>query len=195
MEVTVYTTTTCPWCRATKEYLGQHKIPFREVNVETDPKGAFEMTRISGQQGVPVTTIDGEVIVGFDKARLDQAIRAGDESPQPSRPSQQAKQAPQAPQPPPPSRPKFGAAVADASRHLTKLGQIPIFGAFVGKVAQGSPAHAAGLQPGDVITQIHVRPVNNAADVEAALEATSPGDIVDVRFVRGSQDMTTKALL
>jgi S1-C subfamily serine protease len=73
-----------------------------------------------------------------------------------------------------------------------KLGQVPIFGAYVGKVAPGSPAHRAGLQPGDIITQLHVRPIQNAADVEKALEVVKRGDIVDVAFSRGNQNLRSR---
>ncbi|MBS3133384.1 glutathione S-transferase N-terminal domain-containing protein [Candidatus Woesearchaeota archaeon] len=73
-KVTVYTTPTCPWCVKTKEFLAENKIEFEEVNVAAERKAAQEMFRKSGQMGVPVTDIDGEIIVGFDKARLKKAL-------------------------------------------------------------------------------------------------------------------------
>lgn len=70
-EVIVYTTPTCPWCQAVKNYLAERGIPFQEVDVSTDMEAALEMIRKSGQQGVPVVEIDGEVVVGFDRERID----------------------------------------------------------------------------------------------------------------------------
>ncbi|HAF71568.1 MAG: Glutaredoxin-like protein, YruB-family [Acetothermia bacterium 64_32] len=70
-EVIVYTTPTCPWCQAVKQYLEARGIPYREVDVAADAQAAMEMIRKSGQQGVPVVEIDGEIVVGFDRGRID----------------------------------------------------------------------------------------------------------------------------
>ncbi|MGI8916148.1 MAG: PDZ domain-containing protein [Chloroflexota bacterium] len=86
-------------------------------------------------------------------------------------------------------KPTLGAAVADAARILMKQGQTPIFGAYVGKVAPGSPAAKIGLRPGDVITQINVRPVTNAADVATAMTSVERGATLDVAYLRGAQTL------
>lgn len=70
-EVTIYTTSSCSWCQATKEYLHAREINFDEVDVSADMRRAMEMVEKSGQQGVPVLDIDGEIIVGFDRSRID----------------------------------------------------------------------------------------------------------------------------
>ena len=72
--VVVYTTPTCSWCSRTKSYLRQHAIDFREVDVSRDQKAAQRMQARSGQMGVPQLDIDGRMIVGFDKARIDQLL-------------------------------------------------------------------------------------------------------------------------
>lgn len=72
--VTVYTTPTCSWCNTIKRHLQENQIQFREVNVAANQKAAEEMVRKSGQQGVPQTDINGEVIVGFDKPRIDRLL-------------------------------------------------------------------------------------------------------------------------
>ncbi|MEZ5069763.1 MAG: glutaredoxin domain-containing protein [Bacteroidales bacterium] len=72
--VTVYTTPTCSWCRTIKTYLDGQGIRYREINVAADQKAAEEMVRKSGQQGVPQTDIDGQVVVGFDKNRINQLL-------------------------------------------------------------------------------------------------------------------------
>ncbi|GAB1402849.1 MAG: thioredoxin family protein [Lentimicrobiaceae bacterium] len=72
--VTVYTTPTCPWCTTLKNYLRQHKVPFTDINVAADPNMAQELVRKSGHTGVPQTEINGQMIVGFDKARLNSIL-------------------------------------------------------------------------------------------------------------------------
>ncbi len=69
--VTVYTTPTCSWCHTIKRHLQENGVQYREVDVSRDQKAAEEMVRRSGQQGVPQTDISGEIIVGFDKTRIN----------------------------------------------------------------------------------------------------------------------------
>ena len=73
-KVKVYSTPTCPWCRRVKEYLTQNRIRFEDADVSTDRAAAEEMIKKSGQMGVPVTEIDGELVVGFDKPTLDKKL-------------------------------------------------------------------------------------------------------------------------
>jgi glutaredoxin 3 len=75
MTVKVYSTPTCPWCQKTKEFLKQNKIKFRNIDVSTNKKVAQEMIKKSGQQGVPVVDIDGEITVGFDEAKLKKLLK------------------------------------------------------------------------------------------------------------------------
>ena len=72
--VTVYTTPTCSWCTAAKDHLSAHSIAFEEVDVAADMQRAREMVEKSGQYGVPVIDIDGEIIVGFDRTRIDSLL-------------------------------------------------------------------------------------------------------------------------
>jgi len=72
--VTVYTTPTCSWCGAVKEHLRSHGIPFEEVDVAADMERAREMVEKSGQYGVPVIDIDGNIVVGFDRGRIDELL-------------------------------------------------------------------------------------------------------------------------
>jgi len=69
--VVVYTSSTCSWCGAVKSYLKKNRIFFREVDISRDEKAGQDLVRRSGQMGVPQTDIDGRIVVGFDKARLD----------------------------------------------------------------------------------------------------------------------------
>ncbi len=77
MNVTVYSTTVCPWCIKVKDFLKANHVPFKEVNVGEDEKAAEEMIEKSGQMGVPVIEVDKEIIVGFDEARLRRALKMG----------------------------------------------------------------------------------------------------------------------
>jgi glutaredoxin-like YruB-family protein len=72
--VVVYTTDVCPWCTRVKAYLRQNNVSFREINVQHDPQAARRMVERSGQQGVPQLDIDGLVVVGFDKPRIDSLL-------------------------------------------------------------------------------------------------------------------------
>ncbi len=72
--VVVYTTPTCRFCAATKRFLKERSIPFREIDVSRNPEAARELQRKSGQTGVPVIDVNGRIIVGFDQAKLIQAL-------------------------------------------------------------------------------------------------------------------------
>ena len=69
--VTVYSTPTCSWCNTLKTHLKKNGIRFTDIDVSKDQKAAESMVRRSGQQGVPQTDISGEMIVGFDKTRIN----------------------------------------------------------------------------------------------------------------------------
>src|SRR6476469_2397246 len=74
-QVVVYTMPSCPYCRYVKQFLDGKGVPYIEKNVAFDQQAAMEMVRRSGQQGVPVTVIDNEVIVGFNQPALNQAVQ------------------------------------------------------------------------------------------------------------------------
>ncbi len=73
-KITVYSTPTCPWCTRAKNYLRSKNITFADIDVSVDREKAMEMVKKSGQQGVPVLDIDGNIIVGFDQARIDSLL-------------------------------------------------------------------------------------------------------------------------
>jgi len=74
MKIKVYSTKTCHYCKLLKEWLKEKKIEFEEVDVGRDMKSAQEMVDKSGQMGVPVTDIDGEIIVGFNREAIMEII-------------------------------------------------------------------------------------------------------------------------
>jgi glutaredoxin-like YruB-family protein len=161
MSVVVYTTPTCGYCHQLKAYLGQRNVPFTEHDVSRDPRAATEMVKLSGQQGVPVTLIDGQVVVGFNRPMIDQLLAQ-----QMARP------------------PRLGVAIAEANRIASKQGLALPDGAYVGRVTAGSPAAQAGLGVGDVITELAGQPIRSDRDVHHVMANVRPGQSVDVHFWR-----------
>jgi glutaredoxin-like YruB-family protein len=72
--VTVYSTPTCSWCTTLKRHLDQHGVRYKEIDVSKDQKAAEQMVKKSGQQGVPQTDINGQMIIGFDKTRINSLL-------------------------------------------------------------------------------------------------------------------------
>jgi len=73
-KVTVYSTPTCPYCHMAKDYLKEKGISFQDYNVATDTQKAQEMVQKSGQMGVPVIDIDGQIFVGFNQSGINSAL-------------------------------------------------------------------------------------------------------------------------
>lgn len=171
--VTVYSTTTCPWCDRTKEYLRSRNVPFRDVDVSSDMNAAREMIEISGQQGVPVVATDQEVIVGFDQLRLARIADRFTGN----------------------KRPAFGVLGANAddyfARHPEKLpsGETDIKGVFVGQVKPNSVAQKAGIRTGDVIQALANKRVRNMVALDQIMASVKAGDHVSVRLLRGGEDV------
>lgn len=72
--ITIYTASWCAFCHAAKDYLAKQGIPFEERDVESDIKYANEAVQKSGQMGIPVLDIDGKIIIGFDRPKIDAAL-------------------------------------------------------------------------------------------------------------------------
>ena len=155
-----------------KQFLSQRGISFEERDVSRSSSYAQELMNSTGQMGVPVTIIDGEIVVGFDRGRLEhltaQARTGG--------------------------RSAFGASIADASRITAKQGSAVMLGAYVGGVRSGSVAERAGLAPGDIITELNMRHIANANDLEDALARLSSGSRFSLVFLRGNGTMTTEGI-
>lgn len=73
-KIIVYSTTVCPYCVMAKDFLKENNIEFEDINVQENREKAKEMIKKSGQQGVPVIDIDGEIIIGFDKEKIKELL-------------------------------------------------------------------------------------------------------------------------
>jgi glutaredoxin 3 len=73
-KVIIFTTPTCPWCRAAKQYFIQKKVKFTEVDVTKNQSAVKDLIRLTGQTGVPVILIDNKPVVGFDRAKIDKLL-------------------------------------------------------------------------------------------------------------------------
>lgn len=74
MSVKIYTTPSCVYCKMTKDFFRSNSVQYQEFNVASDAKARDEMIQKSGQLGVPVTEINGQIVVGFDRARLSELM-------------------------------------------------------------------------------------------------------------------------
>lgn len=72
--ITVFSTPTCPHCHHVKEFLAEHHIKFEDINVAESREKAMEMVQKSGQMGVPVIEIDGEIVIGADLDRISHIL-------------------------------------------------------------------------------------------------------------------------
>jgi len=73
-KVKVYSTPTCPYCVTLKEFLKSKEIDFEDIDVSKDMEAQKDMIERSGQMGVPVVDIDGEMVIGFDRERISKLL-------------------------------------------------------------------------------------------------------------------------
>ena len=72
--VTVYSTPTCTYCNQIKRYFDEKGIKYRDIDVSRDQKAAKQMVKRSGQQGVPQTDINGQIVIGFDRMKINKLL-------------------------------------------------------------------------------------------------------------------------
>jgi glutaredoxin-like YruB-family protein len=72
--ITIYSTPTCHYCHLAKDFLNANNVKFTDYNVATDLEKRKEMIDKTGQMGVPVIDVDGEIMIGFEESRLAAAI-------------------------------------------------------------------------------------------------------------------------
>ncbi len=143
-----------------------------EKDVAKDYQAAIEMIRVSGQQGVPVTVSNGDVILGFDQQKFAKlaAKFAG------------------------PKRPPLGILAADAedylAKHPEKAEKVPpgTKGVYIGKVRPKTVAARHDLRPGDIITSFAGKRVRTMAALDQMVDTLKAGDKATAKFLRDGED-------
>jgi glutaredoxin 3 len=74
-QVTMYSTATCKYCKHAEALFKEHNISFQKFDVGADPEKRKEMVEKSGQLGVPVIDIGGEIVVGYDEETIKQLLK------------------------------------------------------------------------------------------------------------------------
>ncbi len=74
--VTIYSTPVCHFCQAAKEYFKDNNVEYTEHDVAADQEQRQAMIEMTGQMGVPVIKIGGEVVVGFDEDKVAELLAA-----------------------------------------------------------------------------------------------------------------------
>jgi len=72
--VKVYSTPSCPFCKRVKQYLSDNGVEFQDIDVTADQEMVKEMVEKSGQMGVPVVDVEGDIVVGFDRDKIASAL-------------------------------------------------------------------------------------------------------------------------
>jgi S1-C subfamily serine protease len=122
--------------------------------------------------GVPVTIINTQAVIGFDRARLEQLLAQSQVG----------------------QRPTFGASIADASKVTAKQGSGITLGAYLGRVRPGSVSERIGLASGDIITELNLQRIANADDLERALANLNRGSRFSLVFLRGNRTITAEGI-
>ena len=155
-----------------KEFLSQRGIGFQERDVSRNPAYAQELVSNTGQMGVPVTIINQQAVIGFDRAKLERLLT-----------QTQAGQ-----------RPSFGASIADASKITAKQGSGITLGAYIGRVRSGSVAERLRLASGDIVIELNMKNIANASDLERALSGLSRGSRLSLVFLRGNKKLASEGI-
>lgn len=72
--IQIYSTPTCGFCKQAKEFLAENNVPFVDYNVAADAEKRNELVEKSGQMGVPVIDVDGQILIGYDRATLAKLV-------------------------------------------------------------------------------------------------------------------------
>ncbi|MEK7600123.1 MAG: glutaredoxin family protein [Patescibacteria group bacterium] len=75
-KITIYGAEWCAFCHTAMRYLDDKKVAYTYIDVDKDPKSGMEAVEKSGQRGIPVIDLAGDIIVGFDRPRIDASLKA-----------------------------------------------------------------------------------------------------------------------
>lgn len=122
---------------------------------------------------VPVTEIDGNLVVGFNQQQLEYHLSRAART----------------------SAPQFGASVTDAELYTSRHGLKTEKGVYIGSVRAGLPAASAGLKTGDIITGFNSTTINNTADMNKVLKNLQKGARIKIKFLRAGESHQAEGLL
>ena len=154
-----------------KEFLLQRGVAFEERDVSRNRSYAQELMKNTGQMGVPVTIIDGQIVIGFNQSRIEEILNQAQKKSHP-----------------------FGASVVDANKVTINQSPEVTYGAFVGRVRPNSVAERTGLVYGDIIIEINSKRIGNVSDLEHVLDNLNVGEHFSLVFVRSGKTMTTEGM-
>lgn len=75
LTIKIYSSPDCPYCYVVKDYLTQKGIEFEEIDLYEQPEKRKEMEEISQQKNIPVLVINEEIIIGWDKEKIDEVLK------------------------------------------------------------------------------------------------------------------------
>lgn len=76
--VTIYSASWCGFCHMAKQYLDKLGVKYKDLDVDHNPEAANDAVNKSGQRGIPVIDIAGDIIIGFDRPRIDASLKSHD---------------------------------------------------------------------------------------------------------------------
>ena len=173
-DVVVYVRRGDPDCAAASGFLEQRGIPYTVRDVTTDPAASAVLFGRLGRVVVPVIQQGDRLLVGYDPLQLARFL-----------PAQTGETGPAV---------SFGAAVRSVSPQLARERGLPwTYGVEVGPVREGTPAHGAGIGPGDIITSIGAYTLAGGADqFRAAVAARKPGDAMVLTVLHEGEERTVE---
>ena len=164
-QVTVFVKPGDPGSEAVLRYLDQRGVTYTTRDVLSDPSATAILFGRIGRVTTPVVQIGERLLVGYDPVQLARFLpREGEEEPTVS----------------------FGAAVRSVTAQIAAEKGLPAtYGVEVGSVHEGSPAEAAGIRAGDLITEIGPYTINGGADpFRRAVSLRRPGDTMTLSLWR-----------
>lgn len=87
MTIKIYSTPACTYCKMAKEFLTSHNVSYQDIDVSVDAAAREDMVEKSGQLGVPVFDIDGQIMVGYNQQLLSKVVGIGADKPTDSAPA------------------------------------------------------------------------------------------------------------
>jgi len=145
-----------------REFLSQKGVDFEELDVSSDENAARELMSKIGELRVPVTVVNGQSIIGFDRARLEQVFGQGEPA-------------------------SLGVSVTSSSTRTEREEPGVSAGAYLSDVMPGSVAEKMGLIPGDIIIQANGRLITSADDFDSAIFVLNKGSQISLSFLRGNE--------